>query len=165
MSNNKSTIIGFVLMTLVFVGYMIYAGNQQQKQEVQKSNAKTQQVAQTADNSQEANNVTIAATNNNEATTTEVDNEDINKDVVFPTIENDFIAVTLSSKGAQLNDVVLKDYQRSEYNEKKKREDRVLRLFAPETANFNMKYNIGNKQISTGSKHFDELNPFVHCHV
>ena len=158
MSNNKSTIIGFVLMTLVFVGYMIYAGNQQQKQEVQKSNAKTQQVAQTADNSQEANNVTIAATNNNEATTTEVDNEDINKEVVFPTIENDFIAVTLSSKGAQLNDVVLKDYQRSEYNEKKKREDRVLRLFAPETANFNMKYNIGNKQISTGSKHFDVVS-------
>ena len=39
MNNNKSTIIGFVLMTLVFVGYMIYATNQQQKQEAQKTTA------------------------------------------------------------------------------------------------------------------------------
>ena len=128
MNNNKSTIIGFVLMTLVFVGYMIYATNQQQKQEAQKTTAKTQQVAQTADNTQEVNNLATAPINNDAAVAT-LENEEFKADSILAPIENNFISVKLSTKGAQLNEVILKEYQRSKYNEKNKREDRVLRLF------------------------------------
>ena len=154
MNNNKSTIIGFVLMTLVFVGYMIYASNQQQKQEVQKSTVKTQQVAESADNSQEVNNLTTAPVNNDAAVAT-MDSDDLKADSILSPIENKFISVKFSNKGAQLNEVILKDYQRSKYNEKKKREDRVLRLFDPATAKFNMKYDIAGQQIETARKHFD----------
>ena len=154
MNNNKSTIIGFVLMTLVFVGYMIYATNQQQKQEAQKTSAKTQQVAQTADNAQEVNNLATAPINNDAAVAT-LENEEFKADSILAPIENNFISVKLSTKGAQLNEVILKEYQRSKYNEKNKREDRVLRLFDPATAKFNMKYDIGGQQVSTANKHFD----------
>ena len=155
MNNNKSTIIGFVLMTLVFVGYMIYATNQQQKQEEQKSSTKTQ-VSKTADTTEEANNQTVAQPNLNEAEAIVAsENENNKKDSILSPIENKFISVKLSTKGAQLYDVVLKDYQRSVYKEKKKRKDRVLHLFDPATTKFNMKYELGGKPVSTVDKHFD----------
>ena len=48
MKENKSTIIGFVLMTLVFVGYMFYANHQAQKQQEAQMAAQVEQVAEQA---------------------------------------------------------------------------------------------------------------------
>ena len=48
MKENKSTIIGFVLMTLVFVGYMIYANFQAEKQQEQQAAAQIEQLAEQA---------------------------------------------------------------------------------------------------------------------
>ena len=46
MKENKSTIIGFVLMTLVFVGYMFYANFQAQKQQEQQTAAQIADLVQ-----------------------------------------------------------------------------------------------------------------------
>ena len=48
MKENKSTIIGFVLMTLVFVGYMFYANYQAKKQQEAQMSAQIEQLAEQA---------------------------------------------------------------------------------------------------------------------
>ena len=48
MKENKSTIIGFVLMTLVFVGYMFYANYQAKQQQEAQMEAQIEQLADQA---------------------------------------------------------------------------------------------------------------------
>ncbi len=140
--NNKSTIIGFVLMTLVFVGYMLFSNYQFNQENEQ--NAKSQQeqvVAQTTTtpttNEAAAPQAPVAVQTPKSTLAVEAEKTD---DVV---IENDVIKVTLSPKGGQIKDVTLKEY--TKYAPKESRNE-LVHLFDPASARFNMSYVLKEEQ-------------------
>ena len=141
MKDNKSTIIGFVLMTLVFVGYMFYANYQGKKQQEQQIAAQIEQLAEQAsqplntpsEQSAEAAISNAKAQKENAASKLVGDAEKIEEIIV----ENDVMQVRFSTLGAQIIDVTLKDY--TKYAPKEERNE-LVHLFAPESAYFNMSY-------------------------
>ena len=160
MKENKSTIIGFVLMTLVFVGYLFYANHQAQKQQEMQTAAQIEQLAEQA--SQALESPAVAASENalqikNEtpAKSTLVGEADKINEVV---IENDLIQVRFSTLGAQIIDVVLKDY--TKYAPKDERNE-LVHLFDPTSARFNMSYylkhDLRTVEISTANYNFEVL--------
>ena len=150
MKNNKSSIIGFILMTLVFVGYMIYANYQGRKQQEAQQAAKLEQLAQQP---QEVNNEVVTETTQPVAATPSlVENQNAEELVE---ISNDVIDVAISTRGAQLANVVLKDY--TKYAPKEERNE-LVKLFDPSMARFNMSYYLkkesGKEVISTADHNF-----------
>ncbi len=161
MKENKSTIIGFVLMTLVFVGYMFYANYQAQKQQEAQMAAQVEQLAEQASQAldtpteQEAE-VEIAKTESKKSDTPKLvsDAEKVEEVVV----ENDVMQIRFSTLGAQIIDVTLKDY--TKYAPKEERNE-LVHLFAPESAYFNMSYylkeNMRNVEVATAYRNFELL--------
>ena len=139
--NNKKTIIGFVLMTLVFVGYMLYTNYQFNQENEQKAKAKQEQLATqpapSATTASAAPQAPAVAKAPKSSLAVEAKSSD---DVV---IENDVIKVTLSPKGGQIKDVTLKEY--TKYAPKKER-NQLVHLFDPESARFNMSYVLREEQ-------------------
>ena len=141
MKDNKSTIIGFVLMTLVFVGYMFYANYQGKKQQEQQIAAQIEQLAEQAsqplntpsEQSAEAAISNAKTQKENAASKLVGDAEKIEEIIV----ENDVMQVRFSTLGAQIIDVTLKNY--TKYAPKEERNE-LVHLFAPESAYFNMSY-------------------------
>ena len=135
MKENKGTIIGFVLMTLVFVGYLFYANHQAKKQHEVQMAAQVEQLAEQASRALESS-ATVASA---DATQTKSDApvkstlvgeaDKINEVVV----ENDLMQVRFSTLGAQIIDVVLKDYTKyapkEERNELRERMEKMARSF------------------------------------
>ncbi|MBR0338986.1 MAG: membrane protein insertase YidC [Alistipes sp.] len=160
MKENKSTIIGFVLMTLVFVGYMFYANHQAKKQQEAQMAAQVEQLAEQASQALETS-ATIATTEAAQATnqvptkSTLVGEADKINEVV---VENDLIQVRFSTLGAQIIDVVLKDY--TKYAPKEERNE-LVHLFDPTSARFNMSYYIKHDlrtvELSTINYNFEVL--------
>ena len=104
MKENKSTIIGFVLMTLVFVGYMFYANHQAQKQQEAQTAAQIEQLAEQA--SKALDTTTEDAVSGATKSEKKVDNAsklvgDAEK-VEEVVVENDVRQVRFSTLGAQL---------------------------------------------------------------
>ncbi len=132
MKENKSTIIGFVLMTLVFVGYMFYANYQTKKQQEAQAAAQIEQLAEQASKALDtpAEEAVVA-----ESKAVEQNNDYKAEDVKEIVVENDVMQVRFSTLGAQIIDVVLKDY--TKYAPKEERNE-LVHLFAPESAYFNM---------------------------
>ncbi len=152
MKENKSTIIGFVLMTLVFVGYMIYANHQAVKQqELQKSVVKSEQVATTSTTPIKAQGTPAKPI---EETTSLVQKS--NNEVISTRVDNDVIEVTFSTRGGQIADVTLKDY--TKYAPKEVRNEKV-HLFDPASTRFNMSYYMkkqeGKEIVSTADHNFE----------
>ena len=163
MKENKSTIIGFILMTLVFVGYMFYANYQAQKQQEQQVAAQIEQFADQAskalDTPAEQNIETekeflakrLGADWENKLKEAAVKVEEV-------VVENDVMQVRLSTLGAQIIDVTLKDY--TKYAPKEERNE-LVHLFAPESAFFNMSYylkqELRNVELSTAHHNFELL--------
>ena len=139
--NNKKTIIGFVLMTLVFVGYMLYTNYQFNQENEQKAKAKQEQLATqpapSATTASAAPQAPAVAKTPKSSLAVEAKSSD---DVV---VENDVIKVTLSPKGGQIKDVTLKEY--TKYAPKKER-NQLVHLFDPESARFNMSYVLREEQ-------------------
>ena len=139
--NNKKTIIGFVLMTLVFVGYMLYTNYQFNQENEQKAKAKQEQLATqpapSATTASAAPQAPAVAKAPKSSLAVEAKSSD---DVV---VENDVIKVTLSPKGGQIKDVTLKEY--TKYAPKKER-NQLVHLFDPESARFNMSYVLREEQ-------------------
>lgn len=156
MKENKYTIIGFVLMTLVFAGYMFYSNHELQKYNEQQAIAQAEQlieqaaqpVATPAEEQAVATNEKLAPLAPTYAS------EDV-KEVV---VENDVMQVRFSTLGAQIIDVVLKDY--TKYAPKEERNE-LVHLFAPESAYFNMSYylkdNLRTVELSTANRNFELL--------
>ena len=138
---NKKTIIGFVLMTLVFVGYMLYTNYQFNQENEQKAKAKQEQLATqpapSATTASAAPQAPAVAKAPKSSLAVEAKSSD---DVV---VENDVIKVTLSPKGGQIKDVTLKEY--TKYAPKKER-NQLVHLFDPESARFNMSYVLREEQ-------------------
>ena len=162
MKENKSTIIGFVLMTLVFVGYMFYANFQAQKQQEQQTAAQIEQFAEQASKAldtpaeQQVDSASGATKTKKEENSSKLysDAEKVEEVVV----ENDVMQVRFSTLGAQIIDVTLKDY--TKYAPKEERNE-LVHLFAPESAFFNMSYylkeELRNVEVSTAYRNFELL--------
>ena len=161
MKENKSTIIGFVLMTLVFVGYMFYANYQAQKQQEAQMAAQVEQLAEQASQALDTPTEQKAEA---EITKTESKKSDAPKlvsdaeKVEEVVVENDVMQIRFSTLGAQIIDVTLKDY--TKYAPKEERNE-LVHLFAPESAYFNMSYylkeNMRNVEVSTAYRNFELL--------
>ena len=160
MKENKSTIVGFVLMTLVFVGYMFYANHQAEKQQEAQTAAQIEQLAEQASQAL----ATPAEDAVSGATKTEKKSDNASKlvgdakKVEEVVVENDVMQVRFSTLGAQIIDVTLKDY--TKYAPKEERNE-LVHLFAPESAYFNMSYylkeNMRNVELSTAYRNFELL--------
>ena len=161
MKENKSTIIGFVLMTLVFVGYMFYANHQAQKQQEAQMAAQVEQLAEQASQA-----LDTPAEQKVESEITKSDNRksDVPKlvsdaeKVEEVVVENDVMQIRFSTLGAQIIDVTLKEY--TKYAPKEERNE-LVHLFAPESAYFNMSYylkdNLRTVEIATAYRNFELL--------
>ena len=158
MKQNKSTIIGFVLMTLVFVGYMIYANiyGAKNQETVQQTQVVAQQTAtQTVSTPEQS--VAQEATTKAEPQTSLVNNAENEERVV---VENDVIKVEFSTKGAQIVDVTLKEY--TKYAPKDERNE-LVHLFdtLPNGSHFNMSYhlkeNLNTIKVKTVDQNFELL--------
>ena len=138
MKQNKSTIIGFVLMTLIFAGYMIYANYQAKKQAELQIEQTVEQAVST-----EAEQVAEPVTTQPKEVKVEPQSSLIGKveKAERVVIENDVIKVELSTRGAQIVDVTLLDSLYTKYAPKEERNEQV-HLFAPESARFNMSYHL-----------------------
>ena len=160
MKENKSTIIGFVLMTLVFVGYMFYANYQAKKQQEAQMSAQIEQLTEQASQAldtpaeQTAEIADAKSQKANNATKLVGDAEKVEEVVV----ENDVMQVRFSTLGAQIIDVTLKNY--TKYAPKEERNE-LVHLFDPESAYFNMSYylkeDMRNVELSTAYRNFELL--------
>ena len=160
MKENKSTIIGFVLMTLVFVGYMFYANYQAEKQQEAQTAAQIEQLAEQASKALD----TPAEDAVSGATQTEKKSDNASKlvgdaeKVKEVVVENDVMQVRFSTLGAQILDVTLKNY--TKYAPKEERNE-LVHLFDPESAYFNMSYylkdNLRTTEMSTAYRNFELL--------
>ena len=164
MKQNKSTIIGFVLMTLIFAAYMIYA-NYQAKQQAALQTEQTveQQVAtETEPVAEPAPTQTEVAKAQPQSSL--IGNVEKSERVV---VENNVIKVELSTRGAQIVDVTLKDSIYTKYPKKDPENNpeglrnEQVRLFAPESAYFNMSYhlkdNLNTIKVKTIDQNFELL--------
>ena len=162
MKENKSTIIGFVLMTLVFVGFLFYSNYQAKKQQEAQVEAQIEQLAEQASKALDtpAEEKAIATQSNSKskqsAATTKLVSDAANVEEVV--IENDVMQVRFSTLGAQIIDVTLKDY--TKYAPKEVRNE-LVHLFAPESAYFNMSYyvkeDMRNVEVATAYRNFELL--------
>ena len=160
MKENKSTIIGFVLMTLVFVGYMFYANYQAKKQQEAQMSAQIEQLTEQASQAldtpaeQTAEIADAKSQKANNAAKLVGDAEKVEEVVV----ENDVMQVRFSTLGAQIIDVTLKNY--TKYAPKEERNE-LVHLFDPESAYFNMSYylkeDMRNVELSTAYRNFELL--------
>ena len=160
MKENKSTIIGFVLMTLVFVGYMFYANHQAQKQQEAQTAAQIEQLAEQASQpvATPAEDAVSGATKSEKKVSNKLamvkDAEKVDEVVV----ENDVMQVRFSTLGAQILDVTLKNY--TKYAPKEERNE-LVHLFDPESAYFNMSYylksDLRTTEMSTAYRNFELL--------
>ncbi len=160
MKENRYTIIGFVLMTLVFVGYIFYSNYEMKKYNEEQALLQAEQLIEQASQplntpAEEAKveaTQTVATTPS--ALTPQYNAEEV-KEVV---VENDVMQVRFSTLGAQIIDVVLKDY--TKFAPKEERNE-LVHLFAPESAHFNMSYylkeNLRTVELSTINRNFELL--------
>ena len=160
MKENKSTIIGFVLMTLVFVGYMFYANHQAQKQQEAQIAAQVEQLAEQASQALDtpAEDAVSGATKTEKKSPSKLALVSDAEKVEEVVIENDVMQVRFSTLGAQILDVTLKDY--TKYAPKEERNE-LVHLFDPESAYFNMSYylkdNLRTTEMATAYRNFELL--------
>ena len=160
MKENKSTIIGFVLMTLVFVGYMFYANHQAQKQQEAQMAAQVEQLAEQASQAlaTPAEDAVSGATKTEKKDPSKLALVSDAEKVEEVVIENDVMQVRFSTLGAQILDVTLKEY--TKYAPKEERNE-LVHLFDPESAYFNMSYylkdNLRTTEMATAYRNFELL--------
>ena len=149
---NKNTIIGIVLMVVLFIGYGIYQFNVSEQQDEQQAKYEQQQAAKQAAKVAEEEAARLAE----EAMTPEQKEErdariaadaemallNTHGETLYAalkdttaftyTYENDYIAVTFDNKGGMISDVVLKQHTR--YSDGERTEN--VHMFKPGTASF-----------------------------
>ncbi len=161
MKENKSTIIGFILMTLVFVAYMFYANYQAGKQQEAQMAAQIEQLAEQASQSINIQQEQVTENNTPEKKVEHNNNSKLVKEaekVEQIVVENDVMQIRFSTLGAQIVDVTLKEY--TKYAPKEERNE-LVHLFDPESARFNMSYYLKSDlrtiEVSTIDHNFEVL--------
>jgi YidC/Oxa1 family membrane protein insertase len=143
---NKQSIIGFVLIGLLFLGYMWYNGY---KMEQRKEQAAQKQIEAMAEAASEALAPTTTPTEQDAAPKAEQTSpEEAQLILDAPTVEqkvveNDLLAIAFSTRGGQMIDVTLKDKDYTRYAPKEERNEQV-KLFDPQSALFNMTFYLHN---------------------
>ena len=130
-STNKQSIIGFILIGLVFFGYMLYNNYQMEKYNEQLAlEQAAEAIATQASEQIAAQNAAAIAQNQPQEAAPEVDPFIINAETEEQvTIENDYLRLTLSSVGGQIVDATLK--QHTKYAPKQERNE-LVKLFGGE---------------------------------
>ena len=163
MKGNKHTIIGFVLMALVFVGYIIYSNYELSKQAEEQalSQIEKEVVAASEANAAATQQAAENKTQKETPKSAKVAEKRLVKEagnVEEIVIDNDVIEVRLSTLGAQIKDVTLKEY--TKYAPKEERNE-LVHLFDSESAHFNMSYylknDLRNEIVSTANCKFELL--------
>ena len=145
----KSSIIGFILIAFIFLGYSIYNTHQQRKIAeriaLEERAAKAAQAAQAAHPAQ-VQTQTAGQTLQNNGLTAVIGNADSVKIAAETfTVENDYLVITFDTQGGQIRSAELKEY--TKYAEKGESKEQV-KLFDPQTANFNLEFNVKNGYVN-----------------
>ncbi len=146
---DKKSILGFVIVSLLFVGYSIYNSKQQQKyqeqltawQNYQDSLARANAPEPTADSlvftpaeetREEMLERKVAVVGETLAAATQGEEQIVS-------VENDVLKIDFSTRGGQVKDVTLKEY--TKYAPRGERNE-LVKLFDPESANFSMLFHL-----------------------
>ena len=140
-NTNKQSIIGFILIGLLFFAYMLYNNYQMEKYNEQLALEQaveavaTQASEMVAEQSAAQNAVAQEQT---EQVAAEEDPFIINAAQTEQVVlENDYLSLTISSIGAQITDATLKEY--TKYAPKEQRNE-LVKLFDPQSAAFDMSF-------------------------
>ncbi len=140
-NTNKQSIIGFILIGLLFFAYMLYNNYQMEKYNEQLALEQaveavaTQASEMVAEHSAAQNAVAQEQT---EQVAAEEDPFIINAAQTEQVVlENDYLSLTISSIGAQITDATLKEY--TKYAPKDERNE-LVKLFDPQSAAFDMSF-------------------------
>lgn len=164
MNENKQSVIGFVLIALIFLGFMLYTNHEQAEY---RASLEAQEALVLADDtaSQPAESDTVVAENTT-ATEQPAQPQAVQSDgfitdaesVEEVVVENDVLKIRFTTKGAQIADVTLKEY--TKYAPKDER-NTLVQLFDPETARFDMSFylknNLRNVKVNTIEHNFELL--------
>ena len=159
---DKKTIIGVVLMSAIFIGYVLYNSRQQAEYQEYLETVKTEQTAQAAQEAQEA---AVVAEQQAQMTQEEVVEMEHQREVdMFGeylvaartaeaqsfTMQNDYLTVDFTTRGGMMSKVTLEEY--TKYAPKNERNEKVV-LYDPETAMFDMEFyvkkDLKNVQVNT----------------
>ena len=137
-STNKQSIIGFILIGLVFFGYMLYNNYQMEKYNDQL--ALEQAVESVATEASEQ----LAAVPSDTAVQVVAEPKLVENPLIIDApeqqevvLENDYLSITLSSVGGQIVDATLK--QHTKFAPKDERTE-LVKLFEPQSASFDMTF-------------------------
>ncbi|MBQ6583616.1 MAG: membrane protein insertase YidC [Alistipes sp.] len=164
-NTNKQSIIGFILIGLVFFGYMLYNNYQMEKYNEQLAveqameSVATQASEQLA--AQQSDSAEVSQITPQTAVAADpfiIDAEEV-KEVV---LQNDYLSLTISSRGGQITDATLK--QHTKFAPKEERNE-LVKLFDPQSAAFDISFyvkeNLKNIKVETASHNFTILPTVV----
>ncbi|MBQ2418145.1 MAG: membrane protein insertase YidC [Alistipes sp.] len=138
-STNKQSIIGFILIGLVFFGYMLYNNYQMEKYNDQLALEQAVESVATEASEQLATEQSNAVVAPSAVEPQIVENPFIldaaeQQEVV---LENDYLSITISSAGGQIVDATLKEH--TKFAPKDERTE-LVKLFEPQSASFDMTF-------------------------
>ncbi len=162
MNENKQSVIGFVLIALIFLGFMLYTNHEQAEYRASLEAQEALVLADdTASQPAESNTAVAATATEQPAQPQAVQSDGFIADaesVEEVVVENDVLKIRFTTKGAQITDVTLKEY--TKYAPKDER-NTLVQLFDPETARFDMSFylknNLRNVKVNTIEHNFELL--------
>ena len=163
---DKKTIIGVVLMSVIFIGYMIFNSRQQaeyqqymaqvqaEEQALAETEQATQPVVEELSDSLKQVAAEAAAQREKELFGESLVEARVGEEQVF-TMVNDYLTVNFSTRGGMMKKAVLADY--TKYAPKEERNELVT-LFDPESAVFDMEFyvkkGLNNVKVNTSEYFF-----------
>ena len=163
---DKKTIIGVVLMSVIFIGYMIFNSRQQaeyqqymaqvqaEEQALAEAEQATQPVVEELSDSLKQVAAEAAAQREKELFGESLVEARVGEEQVF-TMANDYLTVNFSTRGGMMKKAVLADY--TKYAPKEERNELVT-LFDPESAVFDMEFyvkkGLNNVKVNTSEYFF-----------
>lgn len=163
MNENKQSVIGFVLIALIFLGFMLYTNHEQAEY---RASLEAQEALVLADEAAPQPAKSAATDGNATATEQPAQPQAVQSDgfiadaesVEEVVVENDVLKIRFTTKGAQIADITLKEY--TKYAPKDER-NTLVQLFDPETARFDMSFylknNLRNVKVNTIEHNFELL--------
>ena len=152
---DKKTIIGVVLMSLIFIGYVVYNSKQQAKYQEYMTQVQAEEQARAEAEAAEAAAIEAAQPTDSLSLVQAAEAAKQREVSIFGetllaakqgvaeqfTMANDYITVDFTTQGGMMKKVVLAEY--TKYAPKEERTEKVV-LFDPETAMFDMEFYIKN---------------------
>lgn len=152
---DKKTIIGVVLMSLIFIGYVVYNSKQQAKYQEYMTQVQAEEQARAEAEAVEAAVIEAAQPTDSLSLAQAAEAAKQREVSIFGetllaakqsvaeqfTMANDYITVDFTTQGGMMKKVVLAEY--TKYAPKEERTEKVV-LFDPETAMFDMEFYIKN---------------------